>query len=232
MVDYKQGRDDLISVGDLLDRGPDPVGCVAFAMEKGARLVKGNHEEKALRWLKHEARAKTEPTYKNPMRPVWGERAAQWRALSEEQVAYLQAAPVMLDIPKLNLLIAHAGLEPLVPLNKQKPDRVTRVRFVDAAGEMVGYKNDSLDQPEGTCYWTDLWKGPQHVVYGHAVHSTTEARSTYEGGIWTFGIDTGCVFGGHLTAIILDGMGEPEFAQVRAKKNYYEWPKDAGPLPE
>lgn len=227
-VDYMPGRDDLVSVGDLLDRGPDPVGTVALAMEQKARLVRGNHEEKALRWLRHEAKAAADPSYKNPMRPVPAERQGQWKGLLEAQVAYLRNSPTLLDL-KNGWLAVHAGLEPGVSLKKQRDDRLVRVRYVDATGEMVGYTDGSLDQPEGTVYWTEQWKGPQHVVYGHAVHSKTEPRiDTFEGPngiVRMIGIDTGCCFGGRLTAMILDGSAEPAFVQVQASRNYFPWPR-------
>src|SRR5208337_2676668 len=174
-VDYLPGRDDLVSVGDLLDRGPDPVGAVALAMEQKARLVCGNHEEKALRWLRHESKKLADPKYKNPMHAPPPERQAQWRGLSEAQVAYLKNAPHMLALDG-NWLAVHAGFEPGCPLEKQKSDVVTRVRYVNDKGEMIGYKKNSLDQPEGTVYWATKWKGPQNVVYGHAVHSVIDSR--------------------------------------------------------
>ena len=227
-VNYVVGRDDLISVGDLLDRGPDPVGTVALAMDKHARLVAGNHEEKALRWLRHEEKVKSTPGYKNPMRAVPPERMAEWRALTEAQVDYLKNAPHMLDLG--NWLAVHAGFEPGYPIDKQKPDRVTRVRFVNAEGEMVGYTEGSLDQPKDTVYWTTKWRGPKNVVYGHAVRSTTDPRiESFQDGVSTVGIDTGCCFGGRLTAMILNGDEPLAFVQVQAKRQYYPWPKGFSP---
>lgn len=231
-VNYVVGQDDLISVGDLLDRGPDPVGTVALAMEKKARLVAGNHEEKALRWLRHEAKVKANPGYKNPMRAVPSERMAEWRALTEAQVSYIKNAPHMLRLGS-DWLAVHAGFEPGCPLDKQKPDRVTRVRFVDAEGEMVAYSEGSLEQPKGTVYWSTKWRGPENVVYGHAVHSTTDPRIEVfeaEGHVGkTIGIDTGCCFGGRLTAMILNGDEPLVFVQVQAKRQYYPWPKGLAP---
>ncbi len=234
-LDYVPGHDDLVSVGDLLDRGPDPVGAVALAMEQKARLVCGNHEEKALRWLRHESKKLVDPKYKNPMHAPPPERQAQWRGLSEAQVAYLKNAPHMLALEghESPWLAVHAGFEPGVPLEKQKSDCVTRVRYVDDKGEMVGYKKNSLDQPEGTVYWTEKWKGPQNVVYGHAVHSVIDPRhdvcSVQDRVVHMFGIDTGCCFGGRLTAMILQDEQEPAFVQVQAKRQYYPWPKGATP---
>jgi bis(5'-nucleosyl)-tetraphosphatase (symmetrical) len=231
IMDYKQGRDLLVSLGDLLDRGPEPVACVALAMRLGAQLVKGNHEEKALRWLRHEAKTKADPAYQNPMRTIPEERRAQWRALSSEQIAWLDAAPCYLDLGG-GWLGVHGGFEPGLPLEKQKENAVVRVRYVNEKGKIAGLKGRSLSQPEGSVYWTEQWKGPHHVVYGHAVHSREKPRVDrfdHADGfpVHCVGLDTGVVFGGHLTGMVLEKGKAPwemEFFQVKAKDTYYPFP--------
>src|SRR5579883_3083407 len=42
--------DRLVFVGDLIARGPDSLGVLDIARRTGAVLVRGNHEEKILRW--------------------------------------------------------------------------------------------------------------------------------------------------------------------------------------
>jgi hypothetical protein len=87
-----KGRDRLIFVGDLVDRGPDPVGVVHFVQDLGAACVLGNHEEKHVRWAKHEAR-KAETGEPNPMRPFDDRRLAEHNALSEADRRWLAALP-------------------------------------------------------------------------------------------------------------------------------------------
>lgn len=229
-VGYVQGRDGLEFAGDFLDRGPDPVGVVALAMKLGARGVQGNHEEKALRWRKHEDRVRREPGYVNPVRgapdrPIPESRKDEWRALSADQAAWLAALPLWLDLGN-NWLLVHAGFEGR-PLKEQRKDRVIRVRYVDPiTGEMVPYMEGTLDQPEDTVPWQDAWEGPQNVVYGHAVHSLVDPRIDHGDGFKMVGIDTGCVYGGHLTAMVFDHPGDvPRFVQVKAQREYLPLPK-------
>ena len=54
--------DRLVLAGDLMDRGPDPVGVVRRARERGALAVLGNHDEKHLRFARHEAKRRTVAT--------------------------------------------------------------------------------------------------------------------------------------------------------------------------
>lgn len=49
--DFDKQNDLLISVGDLIDRGPDSVGCLQLLEEPWFRCVRGNHEEMALQAL-------------------------------------------------------------------------------------------------------------------------------------------------------------------------------------
>ena len=59
--------DVVVCVGDFLDKGPDPVASVQLARKLGFQAVLGNHEEKALRWLKHEDHCRSDLHFKNPM---------------------------------------------------------------------------------------------------------------------------------------------------------------------
>jgi diadenosine tetraphosphatase ApaH/serine/threonine PP2A family protein phosphatase len=66
-------------------------------------------------------------------------------------------------------------------------------------------RNSQRETPEGAVSWWTLWKGPESVIYGHAVHSLVSPRiDEPQPGIRCIGIDTGCVFGGRLTAAIID----------------------------
>ena len=220
-VSFRKGADRLVFVGDLTDRGPDPAGCVRFARELGAEGVESNHDEKHVRFRKHEAN-RLATGKKNPMK-LSPERAAENAAMSDDDIAWIRGLPQVLHIAP-NMVVVHAGLEPAFKVADQS-DAVIRVRYVNDAGEMVGYKEGSLDQPADTVLWASRWKGPESVIYGHAIHSMTEPRiDRFEGGA-CYSIDTGCVYGGRLTAAVVVPGHEVEFVQVQAARAYYEMPK-------
>jgi bis(5'-nucleosyl)-tetraphosphatase (symmetrical) len=223
-VDYHPGEDELVFLGDLIDKGPDPVGVVRYVRELKAACIGGNHEEKMLRWRRHEDRRLRQPSYRNPMREIPDELRTQWEALSPEDVSWIRNLPLILQLPN-NFVAVHGGFLPGLSLDKQPSDKIIRVRWVDAAGEFVPLQNGTLDMPDFACPWMDVWDGEHHVVYGHAVHGLREPRiDITEKNYVCVGLDTGCVHGGRLSAMVLvDGQTsylEPKIVQVAAKRVY------------
>lgn len=231
--------DRLVFVGDLVDRGPDPVRVVRFVMRllqahPNTVVLKGNHEDKLCKWRLREAQRK-ESGRENKMRQPDDARRAQWEALTEGEVDWLRNLPVYAVLDD-NWVAVHAGLVPGVPLEEQDPDKVMRIRTLDPVTLKVGQRTDeqeSLEDPPGTVFWASLWKGPYSVVYGHAVNKghlqkpqCLEYPLVHRG--WSeskemiacLGIDTGCCFGGRLTAASLSRNGSVHITQVQSRGQY------------
>lgn len=228
-VSYQQGKDRLILLGDLIDRGPDPAGVVKLARKVGAECIMGNHEEKALRWRRHEkikalwkANNSLHP-YINPMRPIHPDRLAQWAQIPDIDWDWITTWPCYIHINDVWTAV-HAGCFPGVEIERQKPNDLMRIRYVDTARMKVVAPTKKGDQPDNCVSWTSLWKGPRRIIYGHETYKNV--TSTYgenlaplkmviqkEGmpeliiditkGTSTIGIDTGAVYGGLLTAFIV-----------------------------
>lgn len=193
--------DRIVMLGDLLDKGPDPVGVVAFAREIGAVTIQGNHEEKALRFLKG-----------NPVK-VAPSRAQQWLALPADDVAWLRAAPWHLDLGG-GWLAVHGGLLPGKSLADHDPRVAMRLRDV-APSSKGGWR---LSEDGGTP-WTALYDGEHNVVVGHEVRSLEAPHVDHTATgreIWS--VDTGCVHGGRLSAFVVDTR---EVVQVQAGQVYH-----------
>ncbi len=243
--------DTLVFMGDLVDRGPDPVGVVRFVRKLTGfcvRGVLGNHEEKCLRWLRHEDKVASGKQAKNPMKPVRPERQAEWRGLDAEDRAFLAAQPLALefDIAGESWVAVHGGLLPGKPLAdqvKKHASEIIRCRWVNAEGKHVGMENGSKEQPPDSFTWMERFDGPFNVVCGHAVHGEKEMIRQLKAGepcgvaprvdksasgheIWS--IDTGCFGGGRLTALVLDDArpGHREVVQVQAAREYFPFRGD------
>lgn len=227
-IQYNKNQMRLVLLGDLMDRGPDPVGCVRRARELNVECIMGNHEEKHLRWHKHQK--KLEETGKpNPMKPMAEAEAKANEALNDQDWTWMKNLPIKLDLG-MGWWAVHAGCEPRYTLEKQNPSQIMRVRYVDDRG--IGKAlNPDKSQPENTVYWDQQWQGPESIVYGHCVHDLKEYRMTSNNGVHCVGIDTGCCYGGHLTAMLMEkstsvlvseaeNWSSLDFVQVQAKKVY------------
>jgi hypothetical protein len=211
---FAVGSDRLVMVGDLVARGPDSRGVLDVCREVGAIVVRGNHEDRLLSWRRAmTARARGEFSLPPDLGRLHGEVA---RSLSEEDWEYLEATPVTHMLEGHRTLVVHAGLVPGVALDAQDPAMMMRIRSVGARGEARDHG--------GATPWGARWVGPPHVVFGHAASLEAQVHP------WATGIDTGCVYGGYLTAMVLNEGQEPPpvaarmevLVSVPARRRYFE----------
>lgn len=176
------GRDDtLVFVGDLVARGPDSRGVLKLVRELSARVALGNHEERLLK-ARAARRAGTPP-------PKMGKtHQALFMELGDEDWAMLEALPLWLELPEAGLRVVHAGLVPGVPMTEQDPWVLTHVRSL---------AEDGTPSSKWGTPWGKSYQGPPHVVFGHNArkHPQLHPHAT--------GLDTACVYGGELTALVL-----------------------------
>lgn len=232
----------IVLVGDLMDKGPNPVECVQYARRHELECVLGNHEEKHVRWRRHVERQQREPNYKIPMRPLSKLYQEHNARLTAEDITWLQRLPLYLRIlPRW--VVVHGGFfggaTPVEQVNDKKMwDKVIRLRWVDKdTGKAVPTEYDEngkvVGQPKNSVHWTEKYDGTDCVVYGHEAHSLSAVRMDHlPQDVECYGIDTGCVHGGHLTALVLDKpkplsiTGDPSVrtVQQKARQVYEEAP--------
>jgi len=207
-------EDREILVGDLVDRGPTSNAVVKYARENNLELVLGNHEYKFIRYKKHDDAFK-ETGKKNPMN-FNDDKLNIYQNLSNEDMEYLNAAPYFIKID--NLTILHGGITNDIVLekaSKKELESLLRTRELNAEQKTLALGQTAF----GSRFWSEWYDGNQGVVvYGHEVFSKIKIDK------YSFGIDTGCVYGGHLTALIIFDTKEPmlnyDIVQVRAKQEY------------
>jgi bis(5'-nucleosyl)-tetraphosphatase (symmetrical) len=223
-VAYQQTQDRLICAGDLVDRGPYSAEVVSYIRERGIESVMGNHDEKHCRWAKHEARRKTDPQYKNPMK-FDDKRKAEHDQLSDEDRDFLAKLPYYLRFEHQGRpwLVTHAGIPSDKPIHELDPRKLVRCRTTDKDTGAYSSTGDSRETPPNGVYWVETWKGPESVVYGHIVHADMLPLVVVPPGakdVVTMGIDTGCCFGGSLTAAVFATGQDPLLFSVLALKTY------------
>lgn len=179
--------DRLVSVGDLVVRGPDPRGVLKLMRSLGARAVRGNHEDRLLRWKESRGTDQELVIGKLTRKTAEVLRPRDWR--------FLESLPLWLDLPEHGVRIVHAGLVPGTPIEEQNPRTLLYVRTLGHRGEPIEIRGKS---------WAHWYKGPPHVVFGHNALPAPEIAP------FATGIDTGVVYGGRLTAMVLrDGESPP-----------------------
>lgn len=195
-ADFDDG-DALVSVGDLVAKGPDSRGVLDLFIERGGRAVRGNHDQHCLRWW--DARVSGEPTPR--LRPAHQQVVDE---LEEAHWRWLADLPLWLDLEEHHAWVVHAGLVPTLPLEDQDPVDLMNMRSILDDGTA------SRSVEEGTP-WVDHWPGPRLVVFGHDAVRGLQQRPH------AIGLDTGCVYGGWLTGLWLP---DRDLVSVPARATY------------
>ena len=208
-LSYNKKTDRIILLGDLIDRGPDSVAVVKRARELDLECVRGNHEHKFLKWYRSQGSSND----------VYHKRE-HYTEFSDEDINYISRMDHYIKVE--DTIIVHAGLRPGISLSNQSKDDLYYIRYMDAGSKFISLKKISKlgKAATGAHFWTEFWTGPESIVYGHNVHSfDTPLIEEVAPGVMCYGLDTGCCFGGHLSALILETK---EIVQVKAKRVYYE----------
>jgi len=216
-------QDRLVSVGDLFHRGPDPAGVLDVFQAAGGRFVLGNHELRVLARFglaPRSADGSDRPGIRVDLPEIEEQdllgdgrrachvaperRADVVRFLQTHDGCFLESASLEGAGPTPDgrpWCVLHAGLVPGRAPREHRPEELVTLRRLDARGRP---------------YWYEVYGGPNLVLFGHTPSRIPRARRA-GGRLVALGLDTGCVYGGKLTAYApeLD-----EFRQVPARRAY------------
>ncbi len=194
-----------ICVGDILDKGPYPVEALRYAQKNRIFSIMGNHEYKHLRkW--------------------WGRKVILddnqqkiYPKLKQEDFEYIESMPFFL---KLNhLTVIHAGISNRLYLNNPKLNLLTLLLFMRDVDEKDKFLPLNHNNPNAR-FWADVYNGHEgFIVYGHSPFKEPNIKKN------SAGIDTGCVYGNKLTALVIPNTLKPwnfEIIQVNARQKYAE----------
>lgn len=171
--------DTLITVGDLVGKGPDGAGAVRFFREGGHAAVLGNHDDKLLRWRRGERD-----------KPLKASHSAHAEAMNDADWNWLEALPLWISLPAHGTLVVHAGVVPGVPTEEQRRADLLGMRSLRTDGSSSPRAEDG--EP-----WAARYRGPERIVFGH------DAIRGLQRWPFALGLDTGCCYGGHLSALVL-----------------------------
>lgn len=195
----------LLFLGDLVDRGPDSpsvLRLVMQAVEEGVALcVPGNHDIKLMKWLQGK-----NVQLQHGLEATVAQLEAATTEFKAKIAAFLDGLISHYVLDKGRLVVAHAGLK-----ESMQGRGAGAVREFCLYGETTG-ETDEFGLPV-RYNWAAEYRGKAMVVYGHTPVPEPEWLNN------TIDIDTGCVFGGKLTAL---RYPEKELVSVPALQTYVE----------
>lgn len=172
-----ESDDRVVAVGDLTVKGPKSREVLdLFAKDARFSSVIGNHD---LALVRHWGDRTI------PLKKAQEETFAQLQAPGEHYLLFLASLPYLIRLD--SHVVVHAGVRPGIALDKQDPDDLIELRTLGA----------DRTSREGTP-WYEVHEGPPTVLYGH--WPAYQPRINRH----TIGLDTGCVYGGQLTAYTLE----------------------------
>ncbi|KAL1917167.1 uncharacterized protein VTP21DRAFT_4823 [Calcarisporiella thermophila] len=203
-LEFNPTRDKLVLTGDLVSKGPDSLGVLSRAAELGAICVRGNNDDKVIRWKvfldglpDREMQEYLDPNDVPLDLKLNSDHELIARIMDDSTFQYLISCPLILDVPSFGIYVVHGGLMPGIPLRDQVPYDVMNMRNIKKNGKPTKSKNKGRS-------WSKVWneaqignENPRTVVYGHQASRGLNIKK------FSIGIDTGCVYGGELTAYVL-----------------------------
>lgn len=205
-----QPGDEVVLLGDLVDKGPDSEGVVRYCRENRFLTIRGNHDDKHIRYAKAIEQ-------KRPTTP----KVSRVLDLSPEDLAYLECCP--LAYRKDGFVGVHAGIAPAykgtidryVAASERKWSAdLMYTRYVHAGhGGMIQMGKERPEDP----YHATVYDGRYGtMLYGHQVWLQDQPkRDTH-----AIGVDLGCVYGGYLCGVVTAEGQVQETLLVKALQEY------------
>lgn len=214
-------HDEIIFLGDLINKGPQSAKTVAYVRQlsqrHAVRLILGNHEEKLLR-LVHNRLYNPEAYLAMSNRSALEAVADE---LTEEDLHFLRQAYYAIQLNESGFLLVHGGISAdcaldfstdyRYHLHKTKDykglDKLNRTRFLSPEGHFVALGKED----ENAYFWAEKYDGRYgKVIFGHQPWHDQQPRIFRH----AIGIDTACVYGGSLTACIVLPDGSYYFHSI------------------
>jgi len=190
------GVDVEICVGDIITRGKDSIKTLRYIQKNNLKSVVGNHENKIIRYLKHEKSG-----VKNPIELDQDEKKIV-RELSVRDIDFMNSMPLFMKFGMVTVL--HAGVQnhfKLDSLSKEEKSKVLRLRYIANDDKFIPFG----EEDNNSVFWSEAYDGKQgFIVYGHQTFEEVKVDK------YSLGIDTGCVYGNKLSAVVFPDANNVE----------------------
>jgi bis(5'-nucleosyl)-tetraphosphatase (symmetrical) len=227
---FDRRHDRLWFVGDLVNRGPKSLEVLRFVRQLGDRAVTvlGNHDLHLITQHEGFERRRKDDTFTDVLGAPDAKELIDWlrtRPLMHAEGGWAMVHAGLLpgwSVAKAAALareVQSALRAPdyrdfLANMYGSKPERwddslagwdrlrvivnaMTRMRFCTAGGAME-FHSSGVEPPPGYLPWYEAWRDEMPVVFGHWSARGLQLNERVAG------LDTGCVWGGPLTALRLE----------------------------
>ncbi|KAL9076492.1 MAG: hypothetical protein Q9157_003620 [Trypethelium eluteriae] len=244
-LSFSTTSDHLIFTGDLITKGPESSAVLSTAMSLGASSVRGNHEDRVLLSLAHLEEYASPPSQKEDKHTRLARDLPASQIEYIQSFPVILDVGMIPGLGRV--LVVHAGLVPDVPLQKQDPFMCMNMRSIDLSTHFAselraapGRRNMNGGLVEWDRVWRyyerkvlpqrlkeqdkeayaskgvkpearEEWEGHTMVIYGHDSKRGLNLRE------WSKGLDSGCVNGGTLTALVVEKVAKDGKGKERAK---------------
>ncbi len=211
-----RSEDMEICAGDILNKGPYLANAmISYLQDHHIKVVIGNNEAKALKQYRQYKNKGEE--YLQTLRPF---EIATVLSLNDDDFSFLDSLPYFLKID--NLTVLHGGLTPRMKLDKLDDNlkkELTLIRFLNKDLKPISWNDQKSSYNK---FWTEVYDGREgFIVSGHHPFPSPKIDK------YAINIDTGCVYGGKLTAIVFKKSDDSidtknyKFFYQKAKKDYW-----------
>lgn len=181
---------EVVLVGDLFTKGPDPRGVYDLVRDHAWRSVLGNHDHRLLRFLDGKER---DPDARRVVKAL-DAGGKEWRRWLPTLPLFEQAGP---------FTVVHAGLHPSGSLKKTTRKMALTMR--------------RWPEEKSWCpFWWRIYQGDRKAIFGHDARRGL-VRVERNGEPILVGLDTGCVYGGQLSGYLVEA---DDVVQVDAATTY------------
>ncbi len=181
------GRDRIILLGDLVNKGPHSFKVLKWAKKCKVEVVLGNHELKFIRAV--EGGSASLSVELEELKQQMGGELSDW-------LKWLKTWPVYIE--EEDFLAIHAGLVPGEHPEISKIEWLVNIRYWDGKQALSDNKDVAEDSGVASA-WHDFYTGDKLVVYAHWAKQGLKVKAN------SIGLDTGCVYGGKLSGVWLPG---------------------------
>ncbi len=237
----------ILLVGDLFTKGPDPVGVFELIHEYGATAIKGNHDWALISAILQAQRRGVDSLHEHTRQTlhlIRYHRRAIFSYLSNLAHGYVSTVVPNRRRPSWEteypLIVVHAGIDPIAGLMQTAERTLLTARWFRWEGEGEGRKPvlvhstarheiqgphayTAMDKNIEKFRWHEIHKGPELIVFGHDAKQGLFRKTLPTGRPICVGLDTGCTYGRSLTGYF------PEFddaIHVDSARTYFDLSKN------